>query len=556
MSRIRFILVLVLLVAVPTGLLAWLGNRLRESELHTTRERVQELLRGNLREHDRLIQELLAKREREMLMHTPDEVLQPETRAVLGMHPLFDFVFVLDVEGKFLYPIVDSPTLSEGERELLARLRPLQEAGGLMFHSAEPVSSSQAESQSSQPQQKVSVHRPPERRQASVSQASPARNGWHPWFWHDGLHLIYRHRSADGTILAFELNRARLLADIVAALPDTPVAPVAGYPAPSSRIVLRNANGDALYQWGNYEPDKDTHPHAILPLSHPLSSWQLAYFADVKTLPGGGAAYTTRGLALAIVAVALVMSGLATVIYRASSRRLAEASTRVSFVNRVSHELKTPLTNIRLYGELLEDEIEEEEATAKRYVTVIRDESRRLSRLIHNVLSFSRSQRSRLQIHRREVALDALVSEALEQFSIDFDEKGIKLETDLGFGREVQADPDAVEQVLVNLLSNASKYAVDGHWLGVRTGEVDGHAFVRIADHGPGIPARSREKVFEPFHRLSDRLSEGVSGTGIGLTISRELARMHGGDLRVLESEHGALFEFLLPLEEGSCPGG
>jgi len=171
-----------------------------------------------------------------------------------------------------------------------------------------------------------------------------------------------------------------------------------------------------------------------------------------------------------------------------------------------------------------------------------------LSRLIHNVLSFSRSQRSRLQVHRREVALDALVSEVLQQFSIDFDEKRVKLETDLAFGREVQADPDAVEQILVNLLSNASKYAAAGHWLGVATGEADGHAFVRIADHGPGIPARSREKVFEPFLRLSDRLSEGVSGTGIGLTISRELARMHGGDLRVIESEQGAVFEFLLPL--------
>jgi len=349
MSRIRLILVLALLVAVPTGLLAWLGNRLRQSELHTTRERVQELLRGNLREHDRLIQELLAEREREMLTHTPDEVLQPETRAILGMHPLFDFVFVLDAEGKFLYPDADSPTLSEGERELLARLRPLQEAGGLLFHSVEPVPSSQAEGLSAQPTQRH-----------NVPWTSPARNGWHPWFWHDGLHLIYRFRSADGTILAFELNRARLLADIISALPDTPVAAATSYPGPSSRVVLRNPNGDTLYQWGDYEPDKDTRPHAILPLGHPLSSWQLAYFADVKTLPGGGATYTRRGLALTTTAIALVMSGLAALIYRESSRRLAEASTRVSFVNRVSHELKTPLTNIRLYGELLEDEIDEE----------------------------------------------------------------------------------------------------------------------------------------------------------------------------------------------------
>ncbi|MBT3379916.1 MAG: HAMP domain-containing histidine kinase [Lentisphaerae bacterium] len=552
MSRFRLILVLALLVAVPTGLLGWLGNRLRQSELHTTRERVQELLRGGLREHDRLIQELLAEREREMLTHSPADVLEPETRAILGMHPLFDFTFVLDPDGEFLYPKEGSAGLSEGEQAFLARLRPVQEAGGLLFTSAEVLGASSSEQRSAGLTNR-SITRSRKDMGASSYAAPSARRGWYPWFWHDGLHLIYRVLSADGVILGFELNRARLLADIVAILPDTPVVSTGGASASRSRIVLRSPNGDSLYQWGDHEPEDGADPHATLALSHPLNAWQLAYFADVGTLPGGGTTYTRGGLMLAVLVLGLVLTVLAILIYRESSRRLAEATTRVSFVNRVSHELKTPLTNIRLYGELLEDEIDPEEGAARKYVTIIRDESRRLSRLIHNVLSFSRSQRSRLQIHRRKLALDDLVAETLDQFSIDFAEKGIALEMDLALRGEVEADPDAVEQILVNLLSNASKYAADGGWLGVTTGRADGHVFVRVVDRGPGIPGASRERVFEPFQRLSNSLNEGVSGTGIGLTISRELARMHDGDLVTLVSEQGAAFELRLPLGEGNA---
>jgi signal transduction histidine kinase len=221
----------------------------------------------------------------------------------------------------------------------------------------------------------------------------------------------------------------------------------------------------------------------------------------------------------------------------------------VSFVNQVSHELKTPLTNVRLYAELLEDHLPEEDGVAQQRLGVLLAECRRLSRLITNVLTFARAQRSGLTLHPQPACVDDLVRELGAQFAPAFEAKGIAPRLELGAARAVKVDGDALTQMLGNLLGNVEKYAPRAPVV-VRTEQEPGRVRITVADGGPGIPAADQERVFEPFVRLGGASHEAVPGTGIGLSIARDLARLHGGDLRCLRVPSGACFALTLAVEE------
>ena len=183
-----------------------------------------------------------------------------------------------------------------------------------------------------------------------------------------------------------------------------------------------------------------------------------------------------------------------------------------------------------------------------RYLKVITAETARLTRLINNVLNLARKQRTRLTVQPREAVLDEVVKSALGHWTTLLEDRGVVLEVDLKAPGVVRFDPDAIAQILGNLLSNVEKYAAEGKWVRIATEAEGGSVRLIVEDRGKGIPASQREKVFEAFERLRSDLTEGVSGTGIGLTISRELASLHGGSL-VLDGSYkkGARFIVNLP---------
>jgi signal transduction histidine kinase len=245
-------------------------------------------------------------------------------------------------------------------------------------------------------------------------------------------------------------------------------------------------------------------------------------------------------------ALALMVVTLAVYFYRESARGMREAAQRVSFVNQVSHELKTPLTNLRLYAELLASRLPAGDGTSHEYVEVLVSESRRLSRLIGNVLTFAKEQRNGIDLHMRPGVIDDAVSCVLDHFRPSLESAGVAVEFYAGAGQRVCFDSDALDQILGNLFGNVEKYAVGGGRMNVVTRHVGGETWITVADSGPGIPQDQRERVFAPFVRLSDRPSDGVAGTGIGLGIARGLARLHGGDLTLEASERGAVFKAVL----------
>jgi signal transduction histidine kinase len=177
---------------------------------------------------------------------------------------------------------------------------------------------------------------------------------------------------------------------------------------------------------------------------------------------------------------------------------------------------------------------------------VICAESRRLSRLIANVLSLARQQKGKLAVRPAPAVPDRVVAEVIEQFRPGLERAGIGIAFEASAAEPVMIDADALGQILGNLVGNVEKYAAAGKRLEITTRLEDGKLAVIVADRGPGIPPAAARRVFEPFVRLSESVREGVSGTGIGLTIARELALLHGGDLALEPAETGTRFRLTL----------
>ncbi len=262
-----------------------------------------------------------------------------------------------------------------------------------------------------------------------------------------------------------------------------------------------------------------------------------------------------------LLAISLV--GLAFYLSRDLRHRLQEATQRVNFVNQVSHELRTPLTNIRMYADLLSsdlDELDASDSAARKHLSVISDESTRLSRLIANVLSFARHRRSTLSLRIREVNVDELIALVVEQFRPSLDRLGIVVELDLDATRSIYGDEDAIGQILGNLISNVEKYAAEGKLLRIESKQLAAATIrgamcvtIDVIDAGPGVEAKYREAIFKPFERVSDRI-ESAAGTGIGLAIARELALLHGGGLSLVGSETGSHFRVEIASQDMESP--
>jgi signal transduction histidine kinase len=327
---------------------------------------------------------------------------------------------------------------------------------------------------------------------------------------------------------------------------------------PQGKVVIsRFANGDMLL--GNHGSDPVDDPTAkpsfkpttvISPLGKGLEmpNWSLEVYFNPQ------AKFTNHFMALSTVLVTvLVISVLVggTLLMREARREAFEAARKTSFVSNVSHELKTPLTTIRMYAELLGEGRVKDENKQRNYLGTIINESQRLTRLVNNVLDFSRLEQGRKKYNTDNVSPAEVVRSVLDIQRPRLEEAGFEVATDLtdAVGLHIRTDRDALEQVLLNLIDNALKYAADGHWLGVRITRTDNFLKLIVSDRGPGVPSDQTEKIFEMFHRVDDSITARLPGAGLGLSIARRLLRDQDGDL-YYESNlpQGASFVASLPL--------
>src|SRR2546427_1856899 len=202
---------------------------------------------------------------------------------------------------------------------------------------------------------------------------------------------------------------------------------------------------------------------------------------------------------------------------------------RADFVSGVSHELRTPLAQIRMFSEtLLLGRVRSDEER-ERSLEIIDQEARRLTHLVENLLHFSRSDRRLARLSPAPAPLAPLLREAAESFAPLAAARSVTLRTALADAVVASVDADALRQMLLNLFDNAVKYGPAGQTVILGLGVTDGRARVSVDDEGPGIPAAERERIWDRFWRLERDRGSAVAGTGIGLSVVRELVALHGG---------------------------
>jgi two-component system, NtrC family, sensor histidine kinase GlrK len=232
-------------------------------------------------------------------------------------------------------------------------------------------------------------------------------------------------------------------------------------------------------------------------------------------------------------------------------RRLGELEAEKNrFLRHLSHELKTPLTALREGAELLNDQVGGPLAPPQQQVvTIMRDNSVKLQRLIEDLLDHQRALHAAASLEPRPVALDTLVREVVRSHELAMRAKAQALALDLDKVM-VEADPEKLRSILDNLLGNAVKFTPGGGTISVATrvaGEVGAEAVIDVVDSGPGVPMDERDAIFNSFFRGRAQASGRIEGTGLGLAIAREFVEAHGGRISVVPRKNGGHFRVTLP---------
>jgi len=293
-------------------------------------------------------------------------------------------------------------------------------------------------------------------------------------------------------------------------------------------------------------------PFVASEIGEALPHWEAALYLQ-RPEQIRESARVVRQTLIFFIAAALAVIALGGWLVAADVRRqLALAQQKTDFVSNVSHELKTPLTSIRMFAELMQNGRGENTAKHPQYLRIIMVEAERLTRLINNVLDFARLERQQKQFDKKPLDLHAVIERTWEGHELHLQESGFTTRWQAAPGPyPVIGDEDALAQILVNLLSNAEKYSGERKAVELHSYLDGGHACVSVLDRGVGVPPNDERKIFESFYRAHDSLSSGIQGSGLGLTLAQRLAHEHGGGIGYRPREGGGSdFTLRVPLAD------
>ena len=254
------------------------------------------------------------------------------------------------------------------------------------------------------------------------------------------------------------------------------------------------------------------------------------------------------GVLLAFI-VALMLLGTFLIV-RDISRESETTRLKTEFVHNISHEFKTPLTLIRLYGETLQRKENLTKEERKECYEIITKESERLSHLINNVLDFSRIDMGKKEFDFKKGNLSQVVRDTLESYRYHLEKKGFAIQTEIATDLpEMIFDGEAMASVLINLLSNAMKFSPKIKEVIVKLFKEEGNAVLQVTDKGIGISPKEISKVFKRFYRSKNEIVSDTRGSGLGLTLVKHITEAHGGKIKVdSEPGKGSIFSIILPV--------
>lgn len=555
--RLRPILLLLAIVVLPVILMTWAAGRLAAREAEAVQLRFRQVMEGRLQDANVGIAAHFDRLARDLRRLTAINDLRVDSlREIVRTEPTLLQLFVLSPDGDLQYPN-PADSLNATEQSFLLRTASMFTGGDLETAVALTEERSKGDiEQPAVPDSRRNDSLPAAKKlsfdpvqQSAAETGTSSSSGWFVWYWERGLNLIFWQRRPSGHVVGVALERARWMSDLLAELPETQASSDGEESVLSTQFRLVNSASASVYRWGAFDTEPTVEPLCEVAVSEPLAAWRLQCFVPDEQFAVGAGRSAYVGLAGGLLAVTVAVAACAVLLWNDYSRDMRQASQQVSFVNQVSHELKTPLTNIRMYAELLErdlDSVDDETAGRSRQrLGVILGEGQRLSRLIGNVLTFARQQRRTLEPQPTELVVDDVLQRTLERFRPSLEELQIEVSADLSATEPVRLDADFLEQIVGNLISNVEKYAASGKALRIRSRIENGSVIIDVADAGQGISKPDRDRIFAPFIRGSNEIS-AAAGTGIGLSIARELARLHGGDLTLVDSEPGCVFRVVL----------
>jgi signal transduction histidine kinase len=302
--------------------------------------------------------------------------------------------------------------------------------------------------------------------------------------------------------------------------------------------------------------DKELLEYAA-PYEQRRETWRVRAGYGNQTISEIVSASARPQLALMIV-LALVMAGGVFFVAGAAAREVRVAELKSNFVASVSHDLKTPLALIQLFAETLELGRLRSAERAQEYYRIINSEARKLTKLIENILDFSRMEAG-LRPYRMEPAdIGDVTRHVLSTMESQFAQTQFKVHADIAPGLpRVDVDEDAVKQAIENLLANAMKYSGEARDIDIRVARANSHVCVSVIDHGIGISRREQKRIFRKFYRVDSGLGGGPQGCGLGLAIVDHTMRGHGGFVRVeSEPEQGSTFTLHFPIPAGAAAEG
>ena len=246
----------------------------------------------------------------------------------------------------------------------------------------------------------------------------------------------------------------------------------------------------------------------------------------------------------------IILIGAVWLVYRTLKKEMELMRLKGDFVSNVSHELRTPLSLIRMFTETLFMKRVHTEEKKQEYYETILHETERLTRLINNILNFSRMDAGKKQYHFESTDLNEVVTGVMKTYASQLQHEGFTTSVRLAENLPViQTDREAVAEALINILDNAVKYSSTDKYIQMSTGQQESMIYVEVEDHGIGIEKHHHKKIFETFYRVSTGLTNNIKGSGLGLSLVSHIMNAHGGMIE-LESEldKGSTFRLLFPI--------
>jgi signal transduction histidine kinase len=331
---------------------------------------------------------------------------------------------------------------------------------------------------------------------------------------------------------------------------------------PPLDIEVLDEDGRAVFASTAYRPEKpvDERHFPIIffdkellefaaPYEQHREIWHVRTGYGTLSIPEVVGASTRPQMALMIV-MAVAMALGVFLVAGAAAREVRLAELKSNFVASVSHDLKTPLALIQMFSETLELGRVRSSERAQEYYRIINGESKKLTRLIENILDFSRMEAGLRPYRMEPTDVGALVTRALREMDAQLAQSQFSVETQIEPSLpRVLADEDAAEQAIENLLANAIKYSGDSKTISIDVRRSHTHVTVSVTDQGIGIPRREQGRIFRKFYRVQRDLGGGQQGCGLGLAIVDHTMRGHGGFVGVAsEPGHGSTFTLHFPI--------